>query len=192
MRLAMVSPVVVVLAAAVAAAAAIPNPLLDSNTALQVLQRLGLHRGDSIPTVTKAEKLREGDSPVYYIKMPPLPYYYVNHNTLTQHHAHQPAPGLPFKKVDINFMNNGKPTQVYHWPQHSTTPAFWMPPTTTTTTPRPTTTTTTTPRYTKRPWVALNKYFPYNGRPSSVYVYKPQRKINMDRYRQHFFKHFNY
>ncbi|XP_063858802.1 uncharacterized protein LOC135099968 [Scylla paramamosain] len=81
MRLAMMTPVAVVLVAAMAAVAAIPAPLLDSNVALQVLQRLGLHRGGSIPTVTKAEKLREGDSPIYYIKMPPLPYYYVNHNT---------------------------------------------------------------------------------------------------------------
>lgn len=63
-----------------------------------MLRRLGLDRGGSIPAVTKAEKLREGDSPIYYIKMPPLPYYYVSSNDLQNHHAYS-APAVPFKKV---------------------------------------------------------------------------------------------
>ena len=66
----------------------------------QVLQRLGLDRGGSIPTITKADKQREGDSPIYYIKMPPLPYYYVNSNALQQHHSYS-APIHPFKKVSV-------------------------------------------------------------------------------------------
>ncbi|XP_042207297.1 uncharacterized protein LOC121856070 [Homarus americanus] len=170
---------------------------LDAAGALQVLQRLGLDRGGaSLPSVTQGERIRQEDSPIYYIKLPPLPYYYVNNNI--QHQAHTSTTSFPFQKVDLDFTNNGRPTQIYHWSQPtSATPHPWKPSTTTTTTtttPPPTTTasTTTTTRPTKKPWFTLNKYFPYNGRPSNVYIWKPRPPVAVQKYKHPYFKHFNY
>nr|XP_045593598.1 coiled-coil domain-containing protein 80-like [Procambarus clarkii] len=177
---------------------------LDASRALQMLQHLGLDRGGSLPTVTQGHKLRQGDSPIYYIKLPPLPYYYVNNNNIQQ--PAYTTTSFPFQKVDLNFTNNGRPTQIYHWGQSTSNPDFWKPSlpsttttTTTTTTPPPTTTTTTiapttttTTRPTKKPWLTLNKYFPYNGRPSNVYIWKPRPPVAVHKYKHPYFKHFNY
>ncbi|KAK3864280.1 hypothetical protein Pcinc_030024 [Petrolisthes cinctipes] len=195
------SGLLLVVAVAAAVTASPINPFQASG-ALQILQRLGLDRGGQRPSITMAERLQQGDSPVYYIKLPPLPYYYVN-NHLNKN-AHTPktpqVTTFPFEKVDVDFTNNGRPTQVYHWTQGITMPALWRPSTppttttTTTTTPSPTTTTTTTTaRPFKKPsWLTLNEYFPYNGRPSGVYVYKTRPPVSANKYKQLYFKHFNY
>ncbi|CAL4062892.1 unnamed protein product, partial [Meganyctiphanes norvegica] len=48
-----------------------------------------------------------GESPIYYIKLPPSNYYYSPKKTSNK----------PMKKVPISFYNNGKPHHVYHWTQ---------------------------------------------------------------------------
>ncbi|ROT79011.1 hypothetical protein C7M84_002273, partial [Penaeus vannamei] len=54
---------------------------LSSSGALQVLQQLGLDRGTGpAPSIVQGQGKRRGDSPIYYIKLPPLPYYFVNNN----------------------------------------------------------------------------------------------------------------
>lgn len=202
MRLFVACVVLAALMVAVAATAAtreqrLQGAPLGATGALQVLHHLGLDRGSAAPSVTLGQKIRQEDSPIYYIKLPPLPYYYISNNI----HRHSQTTSFPFKKVDVDFNSNGKPTQIYHWNQPTTN--IWSSSTTrypapaSTTTPLPPTTTTTaapstTAKPSKKPWVTFNKYFPYNGRPSNIYVWKPRPPINMNKYKQHYFKHFNY
>ena len=60
----------------------------------QVLERLGFAKDTSGAQVTVGKGIRKGDSPIYYIKLPPLPYYYVQQNSIhtTPH---------PFQQVKI-------------------------------------------------------------------------------------------
>ncbi|KAK8740174.1 hypothetical protein OTU49_003079 [Cherax quadricarinatus] len=182
---------------------------LDGPGALQVLKSMGLDRGGGIPQVTQGERLRQGDSPIYYIKLPPMPYFYVNNNLQQESY---PTTSFPFHRLDLDFTNNGRPTQIYHWNQATSIPDLWnlpsstssttttttTPATTTTTTPQTTTTTITTPTTTttirpiKKPWLTLNKFFPYNGRPSNVYIWKPRPSVAVQKYKHPYFKHFNY
>ncbi|XP_037780836.1 uncharacterized protein LOC119577184 [Penaeus monodon] len=198
---------------------------LSSSGALQVLQQLGLDRGTGpAPSIVQGQGKRRGDSPIYYIKLPPLPYYFVNNNiqetgegeeveqTVPQPQPQPPQPqsqaeaSSPLQKLPIDFTNNGRPNQVYHWNTSPTSPDFWIStgttppayfwkptttPTTTTTTTTTETPTTTTPKPTKKPFVNINKYFPYNGRPSNVYVWKPKLPVSSSKYK-HYFTHFNY
>ncbi|XP_064118598.1 uncharacterized protein LOC135223764 [Macrobrachium nipponense] len=173
---------------------------LNSGT-LQFLQHLGLNTGGIIPDITLGEKIRQDDSPIYYIKLPPVPYYYVNNNNLFPQ-SDDTTP-YPFEKIAIDFTSNGRPDQIYHWNKPSTSSDVWSPwktsstqvPTTTTTTTTTTTpapTTTTTPKPVKKPWLTLDKYFPYNGRPSGIYIYKPRPSINPNKFKNRYFTHFNY
>ncbi|XP_068247408.1 uncharacterized protein [Palaemon carinicauda] len=169
---------------------------LNSGT-LQFLQHLGFDTGGTVPDITLGEKIRQDDSPIYYIKLPPVPYYHLNNNLYQQPSA---TTSQPFEKVAIDFTSNGRPDQIYHWNKPSTSSDLWnywkpsttqAPTTTTTTTPAPTTT-TTTPKPVKKPWLTLDKYFPYNGRPSGIYIYKPRPSINPNKYKNRYFTHFNY
>ncbi|KAK7071517.1 hypothetical protein SK128_013299, partial [Halocaridina rubra] len=176
-----------------------------------ILQRLGLDRGSGLPDVVQGDKARLEDSPIYYIKLPPSPYYYINN-------VYQPSTfttPFPFEKVAVDFTSNGRPDQVYHWNQfptsassanklwsylsstsspnawesQTTTPAPTTTPTTTTTTPKPF---PVTQKPTKKPWLTLDKYFPYNGKPSGIYIWKPKPTISVNKYKQQYFSHFNY
>ncbi|MPC41437.1 hypothetical protein E2C01_035027 [Portunus trituberculatus] len=120
------------------------------------------------------------DSPIYYIRLPPSPYVYMpglgyvspNRNHFT------------FLRPDVNFVNNGKPTNVFHFKAPVTTPYFHTTTPSTTTTSTTTTTTTTTPRpttakpqkppTTKKPspitWLTGPWFF--NGRPSNLFIYR--------------------
>ncbi|XP_047470091.1 LOW QUALITY PROTEIN: rho GTPase-activating protein gacK-like [Penaeus chinensis] len=216
----------VCLALVVLAATSSAAPL-SSSGALQVLQQLGLDRGTGpAPSIVQGQGKRRGDSPIYYIKLPPLPYYFVNNNiqeteeeVVEQAVPQPPQPqppqpqsqaeaSSPLQKLPIDFTNNGRPNQVYHWNTSPTSPISGSPPArlhqptsgslrplhTTTTTTTTTTTeapTTTTPKPTKKPFVNINKYFPYNGRPSNVYVWKPKLPVSSSKYK-HYFTHFNY
>ncbi|CAL4179805.1 unnamed protein product, partial [Meganyctiphanes norvegica] len=66
--------------------------------AMQLLQRLGLDKGvDHIPGVRVGEKKHPSDSPIFYIKFPPLPYFYAQNN-LHQFQGPTTTP-YPFQKV---------------------------------------------------------------------------------------------
>ncbi|CAL4091042.1 unnamed protein product [Meganyctiphanes norvegica] len=237
--------------------------------AMQLLQRLGLDNGGPhVPEVRVGEKKHPQDSPIFYIKLPPLPYFYAQNN-LHQFQGPTTTP-YPFQKVSVDFTNNGRPDQIYHWTQSDSYNSWTKPSTTTTTTtPRTTTTTTTTPApppilkepikkpyfpsrpssvvadhpwfpnvpspppvpsiltpshpwlpsqpvanpasvppgsskpwfpskpsYTV-PWYLSNNLFSANGKPSSIYIYKPKQPINPAKYKSKkpkhaMFTHFNY
>lgn len=174
-----------------------PTP---SFAALQLLQHLGLDGGGSMPAITQGERRRQGDSPIYYIKLPPVPYYYVNNNIYQPQSFTTP---FPFEQIGVDFTSNGRPDQIYHWNQAPTTSNHWSygpttthAPTTTTSTTTTTTTppppTTTTQKPAKKPWLTLDKYFPYNGKPSGIYVWKPRPALNVNKYKHRYFTHFNY
>ncbi|XP_066966344.1 uncharacterized protein [Macrobrachium rosenbergii] len=123
-------------------------------------------------TTTERPKLKHPvtNSPIYYIRLPPSPYVYmpglgyVSPNTDT----------FKFIRPGIDFVNNGRPSSIFHFKGASTTPKT---PTTTTTTPAPATTTTTAkpakPSPTKKPssihW--LTGTWMFNGRPSNLFIF---------------------
>ncbi|XP_076038678.1 uncharacterized protein LOC143023899 [Oratosquilla oratoria] len=53
------------------------------------------------------------ESPVYYIRLPPTSYYYVTNSLLEQDPAGEEEE--TFEQVPLDFTNNGRPTQMYHW-----------------------------------------------------------------------------
>ncbi|CAL4113998.1 unnamed protein product, partial [Meganyctiphanes norvegica] len=229
--------------------------------AMQLLQSLGLDNGvDNVPEVRVGEKKHPSDSPIFYIKLPPVPYFYAQNN-LHQRQSPTTTP-YPFQKVSVDFTNNGRPDQIYHWTQSGTYNTWTKPTTiTTTTTPITTTTTTTTPApppilkqpiktpyfpnkssslvadhpwfpnvpapppvpsiltpshpwlpsqpvakpvafppgsskpwfpakpsYTV-PWYLSNNLFSANGKPSSIYIYKPKQHTNPAKYKSKKTKH---
>ncbi|XP_026474625.1 uncharacterized protein LOC113378305 [Ctenocephalides felis] len=64
------------------------------------------------------------NSPIYYIRLPATPYMFVpglgyvsNPPTMNQLGAGAlPPPPDPFINLPVNFMSNGKPTNIYQWP----------------------------------------------------------------------------
>ncbi|XP_042207323.1 mucin-2-like [Homarus americanus] len=74
---------------------------------LEVIKRLGESRTGEVK-VTQGRP-RQGESPIYYIRLPPSAYYF-SHNTIPSPTVH-----LPHHKVSVDFINNGKPHKVYHW-----------------------------------------------------------------------------
>ncbi|KAF2346791.1 Protein of unknown function DUF4786 [Trinorchestia longiramus] len=132
--------------------------------ALQLLESLGLP-AYSLQSVTQGEQLRQQDSPIYYIKMPPtslnsptLPHSNAidfHHQDFGYHHdLHQASTEFPFEQVPVDFTNNGRPEQILHWsrpsdnswnyePHLPSTPS--TPSTSTTSTPSTTPSSTTTP-----------------------------------------------
>ncbi|XP_068247407.1 uncharacterized protein [Palaemon carinicauda] len=72
---------------------------------LQVIRRLGVNRSGAL-TVSQGRS-QSGESPIYFIRLPPTPYFYLE-NAVS-------ALGDPDHKVPVDFTNNGRPKQVYHW-----------------------------------------------------------------------------
>ncbi|XP_064119127.1 uncharacterized protein LOC135224193 [Macrobrachium nipponense] len=73
---------------------------------LQVIRRLGVNRSGAALQVSQGRS-QSGESPIYFIKLPPTPYFYLQ-NAVS-------ALGDPDHKVPVDFTNNGRPNQVYHW-----------------------------------------------------------------------------
>lgn len=161
--------------------------------ALEVIRRLGASRAGVLKV--KQGRRKAGESPIYYIKLPPSSYFFT-HNIIS------PA-ALPDHKVNVDFISNGRPSKVYHWSpavvvpraeeklSPTSSPTTLRSSTTTTPYPQPWTTTprsqtpTTTPQPqprspakplqdspSMRTFLPLRKGFVFNGRPSGVYIWK--------------------
>ncbi|XP_069947356.1 uncharacterized protein [Cherax quadricarinatus] len=130
--------------------------------ALEVIRRLGESPAGQMKVIQG--RPLAGESPIYTIRLRPTPYYYI-HNVLTS------VPTLPRHKVDVGFINNGKPQKVYHWnpPLKAHIYRTSSPPTMTSKPFRPT---TEARKSSKSPWLTLKKYYVSNGKPSRVYVWK--------------------
>ncbi|KAK3864276.1 hypothetical protein Pcinc_030020, partial [Petrolisthes cinctipes] len=139
------------------------------------------------------------NSPIYYIRLPPSPYVYMPGLGYVSPNTN----ALDFLRPNVPFLNNGKPSNVYHFKspiQHITTttspPSTTTTTTTTTTTPTPPTTTTTAmeiqkPGPTKKPspitWLPGSWLF--NGRPSNLFIFRsPFVPAHLDKHRQAFAK----
>ncbi|KAK3854370.1 hypothetical protein Pcinc_039148 [Petrolisthes cinctipes] len=139
------------------------------------------------------------NSPIYYIRLPPSPYVYMPGLGYVSPNTN----ALDFLRPNVPFLNNGKPSSVYHFKspiQHITTttspPSTTTTTTTTTTTPTPPTTTTTAmeiqkPGPTKKPspitWLPGSWLF--NGRPSNLFIFRsPFVPAHLDKHRQAFAK----
>ena len=108
------------------------------------------------------------DSPIYYIRLPPTPYVFVPGLGYVSQPPPPPAPMTsqinPFINVPIDFIANGKPTNIYQWsgapsvqPGYPNNPAYPYPK------PKPTKPDSNVNTLNKGPYV-------FNGKPSDVYV----------------------
>ncbi|XP_037780835.1 uncharacterized protein LOC119577183 [Penaeus monodon] len=79
-----------------------PRP---SSGALEVIKRLGESRAGDIKVTQGRSKA--GDSPIFFIKLPPSPYYFRPNSV--------PSPAHNLEKLPVSFVNNGKPHRVQHW-----------------------------------------------------------------------------
>lgn len=139
------------------------------------------------------------NSPIYYIRLPPTPYMYVpGMGYISQPPTIQPlspqysvppqVPINPFLNVPVNFLSNGKPTNVYQW---NNSPAFgpqypsYLP-------ARP----QHRPGYRPKPYLHDSKIthlkgpYVFNGRPEDVYVL-PNDPYQQNPYRPHYSSNFN-
>ncbi|XP_069985326.1 uncharacterized protein [Penaeus vannamei] len=150
------------------------------------------------PLVTAApQKLSQPvtNSPIFYIRLPPNPYVYVPGLGYVSPNSNS----YNFVRPDVDFVNNGKPSSIYHFKPSpatpTTTPAPTTTTTTTTTTPAPTTTTAPAkpvrPLPTKKPspitWLAGPWFF--NGRPSNMFIFNsPHNPGHFDKLHQTYSK----
>lgn len=108
------------------------------------------------------------DSPIYYIRLPPTPYVFVPGLGYVSQPPPPPSPLPsqinPFINLPIDFIANGKPTNIYQWsgapsmqpamPERPSLPSYPYPK------PKPDSSVST---LNKGPYV-------FNGRPSDIYV----------------------
>ncbi|XP_047469559.1 serine proteinase stubble-like [Penaeus chinensis] len=146
------------------------------------------------PLVTAApQKLSQPvtNSPIFYIRLPPNPYVYVPGLGYVSPNSNS----YNFIRPDVDFVNNGKPSSIYHFKPSSTTtiPPTTTTTTTTTTTPAPTTTPAKTvrPLPTKKPspitWLSGPWFF--NGRPSNMFIFNsPHNPGHFDKLHQTYSK----
>lgn len=111
------------------------------------------------PTGRKVQKVIPGNafnSPIYYIALPPQPYIYVP----GMGYMSQPSnPSTNFLNLPINFLANGKPSNIYQWsannypnqqkPQKPVKPVE-------------------KPKPTDSPIINLDNKFVFNGKPSDT------------------------
>lgn len=137
------------------------------------------------------------NSPIYYIRLPPTPYMfvpgmgYISQPPTIQPISPQysmPAPVNPFVNVPVNFLSNGKPTNVYQW---NNSPAFgpqypsYLP-------ARP----QHRPGYRPKPYLHDSKIthlkgpYVFNGRPEDVYLL-PNDPYQQHPYRPQYSSNFN-
>ncbi|XP_068247409.1 uncharacterized protein [Palaemon carinicauda] len=132
-------------------------------------------------TTTERPKVNHAvtNSPIYYIRLPPSPYVYMPGLGYVSPNANT----FKFVRPEVDFVNNGRPSSIFHFKGDS----FTTPKTTTTSTTTTTTTTTTTPAPitasttskpvkpspTKKPssihW--LSGTWMFNGRPSNLFIF---------------------
>jgi hypothetical protein len=78
------------------------------------------------------------NSPIYYIRLPPTPYMFVpGLGYVSQPPTYNPLPAplppppqmpvSPFYNLPINFLANGKPTNIYNWPSPAAPSQFGYP-----------------------------------------------------------------
>ncbi|XP_037074349.1 uncharacterized protein LOC119095595 [Pollicipes pollicipes] len=155
---------------------------------MQLFERLGLGRtvDEASPRIRSLKT--PGNSPMFVIRLPPSPYYYLNHVRGGGGGGAKPTAAPSFARVPLDFTINGKPDRLYHYNLGVTPPMVDETTTTEATTTTSTSTTTTTPRpkvnhaqrlrhkyadYYKgnKAPSAMKKYkYAYNGKPSSFYV----------------------
>ncbi|KAJ9573449.1 hypothetical protein L9F63_009177 [Diploptera punctata] len=122
------------------------------------------------PVMRNKSPIPYPDSPIYYIRLPPTPYVFVP----GLGYVSQPPPAPmstqmnPFINVPIDFIANGKPTNIYQWsgapmqPDYSDVPQYPYPK------PKPTQQKPIKPDSNVN---TLNKGpYVFNGKPSDVYV----------------------
>lgn len=111
---------------------------------------------------------RRHNSPIYYIRLPPAPYMFVPGLGYVSHPPSVsplgPTPNS-FINLPINFVSNGKPSNIYQWSATDEASPFNRPST-------PTTTTTKKPP-TKRPDSTIHRLpgkYPFNGKPTDIKI----------------------
>lgn len=67
--------------------------------------------------ISRAIPDRNFESPIYYIRLPPIPYSYVPGFGYI---SHADAPSNTFVNLPINFVSNGKPSTVYRYAKSGT------------------------------------------------------------------------
>ncbi|PSN35397.1 hypothetical protein C0J52_28036 [Blattella germanica] len=128
------------------------------------------------PMLRTKNPLPYPDSPIYYIRLPPTPYVFVPGLGYVSQPPPPPAPMSsqmnPFINLPIDFLANGKPTNIYQWsgapalqPSLSELPPYDYPK------PKPTQPTPIKPSKPDSSINNLNKGpYVFNGKPSDVYV----------------------
>lgn len=145
------------------------------------------------------------NSPIYYIRLPPTPYMFVpgmgyisqppTIQPLTPQYSMPPQlpvnpvnPVNPFLNVPVNFLSNGKPTNVYQWGNNPTFgPQYpsYLP-------SRP----QHRPGYRPKPYLHDSKIthlkgpYVFNGRPEDIYVL-PNDPYQQSPYRPQYSSNFN-
>nr|XP_045593169.1 integumentary mucin C.1-like [Procambarus clarkii] len=159
----------------------------------------------SLVTVTTPEVKKPThpvtNSPIYYIRLPPSPYVYMPGLGYVSPNNNQ----FNFVRPDVDFINNGKPSNIFHFKAPTTTTKA-APTTVSTTTAAPTTTTTaatttTSPSSTttkppkpspmKKPspitWLPGPWFF--NGRPNNLFIFRsPYNPSHFDKLHQTYSK----
>ncbi|KAK7071518.1 hypothetical protein SK128_013300, partial [Halocaridina rubra] len=132
------------------------------------------------------------NSPIFYIRLPPAPYVYmpglgyVSPNTNT----------FKFVRPDLDFVNNGRPSSIYHYKGSNTTTTPKPTTTTETTTITPSSTTTTTTEKPSEPNKKPNSnitWLPgpwvFNGRPSNIFIFSsPHKPGHLDSLHKKYYK----
>ncbi|XP_044759210.1 uncharacterized protein LOC123316953 isoform X1 [Coccinella septempunctata] len=111
------------------------------------------------PSGRKVQKVIPGNafnSPIYYIALPPQPYIFVP----GMGYMSQPSnPSSNFLNLPINFLANGKPSNIYQWSANN-----YQNPHKPTTTKKP----MEHPKPTDSPIINLDNKFVFNGKPSDT------------------------
>ncbi|KAL7637488.1 UNVERIFIED_CONTAM: hypothetical protein RMT77_012216 [Armadillidium vulgare] len=176
---------------------------------LQILSALGIQEKDFLRSkVVGVDTMRPlTESPIYYIKLPPLPPMFSGTK------PHQSAANEKFlHKLDLEFTNNGRPEQIYHW-NYKPNIAINVPDASQTRRPPSSSVTKTPvrmppeipliPKVSKkettlvdksfvRPLISLDAEFVYNGRPNNIYIWKAKQRKRQVKPKHPYFKHFNY
>ncbi|KAJ6637011.1 hypothetical protein Bhyg_09737 [Pseudolycoriella hygida] len=184
-----------------------PDPVISPYHTPEYYNQQGyygaMHPMEADDYMSRANRRRPSgneNSPIYYIRLPPTPYMfvpgmgYISQPPTIQPLAPQyslpaPVPVNPFVNVPIDFLSNGKPTNVNYWPGAS--PSFgpqypsYLP-------ARP----THRPGYRPKPYLHDSKIthlkgpYIFNGRPEDVYVL-PNDPFQQSPYRPHYSSNFN-
>ncbi|XP_017782685.1 PREDICTED: uncharacterized protein LOC108567014 [Nicrophorus vespilloides] len=113
-------------------------------------------------TIPKRKKVRRPyNSPIYYIRLPPQPYMFVQGLGYVSQAASNPA--QPFLNLEVPFVNNGKPSNIYQWSPNVQGLPTVAPPPPPTKKPIPSKPTDSTIH-------RLPGQFTFNGKPEDIFV----------------------